>query len=319
MKVSLYSISYSGIWYKGRALTVEELLDRAVKYGYQGVEIDGKRPHGNPLDWDEARRRKFRELAKSKGLEIIGVAGNNNFVSPYDEDRENELVMLSEQIKLCRDLGGKVVRVFMTWNRITRFGIDNLANYDIPSKYSIRGSLPGPDVTMLQRWQWARECLKEGAALAKKHGVTLALQNHHPFMMHGQKPYLDMLDMVREVGSDGLKCSLDAGLLVDQSDEGVEEAVRATGKLQVISHFFGEFGRDAKGKAVQTPIRGLDWPHINYPAFVKALKKAGYDDFLSFEFCHTVLDEDHQVMGIERVDEQVQLAGEYMRELIKNA
>ena len=50
MKLGLYSITYLGVWYRGRALTIEELIERAREYGYEGVEIDGKRPHGNPLD-----------------------------------------------------------------------------------------------------------------------------------------------------------------------------------------------------------------------------------------------------------------------------
>jgi sugar phosphate isomerase/epimerase len=313
MKLGLYSITYGGVWYKGRALTMEEVFDRAKRFGFQGVEIDGKRPHGFPLDWDADRRRTIRELAKSAGLAIVGVAGNNNFVSPYDEDREMELLMLSEQIRLCADLGGTVVRVFMTWNKITR-DLDGSGNYDIPIKYSLRGI--GPDATMIQRWRWARECLKEGAALAKKHRVILALQNHHPFLMHPVRTYHDMLEMVSEVGSESLKCSLDVGLLPDQSDEAVTKAVKETGAREVITHCFGEWTRAEGGGVVMRDLRGTDWPRINYPAFVKALKGIGYDGFLNFEYCHNVLDTQHNMMGIEQVDEQAQLAIEYFKSLI---
>jgi sugar phosphate isomerase/epimerase len=313
MKLGLYSITYGGVWYKGRALTMEEVFDRAKRFGFQGVEIDGKRPHGFPLDWDADRRRKVRELAKSMGLAIVGVAGNNNFVSPYDEDREMELLMLSEQIKLCADLRGTVVRVFMTWNKITR-DLDGSGNYDIPIKYSLRGI--GPDATMIQRWRWARECLKEGAAIAKKHGIILALQNHHPFLMHPVRTYHDMLEMVSEVGSESLKCSLDVGLLPDQSDEAVTRAVKETGAREVITHCFGEWTRAEGGSVVMRDLRGTDWPRINYPAFVKALKGIGYDGFLNFEYCHNVLDTLHNMMGIEQVDEQAQLAVEYFKSLI---
>jgi sugar phosphate isomerase/epimerase len=316
MKIGLYSITFGGVWYKGRALTMEEVFERAKRFGFDGVEIDGKRPHGFPLDWDSARRAKTRELARSLGLTIVGVAGNNNFVSPFDEDREMELLMLAEQIRLCADLGGTVVRVFMTWNKLTR-DLDGCGNYDIPIKYSIRGI--GPDATMIQRWRWARECLKEGAAIAKKHGVTLALQNHHPFLMHPVHTYHDMLDMVAEVGSENLKCSLDVGLLPDQGDDAVTKAVKETGAREVITHCFGEWARDPSGKVVMTDLRGTDWPRINYPAFVKALKGVGYNCFLDFEYCHNVLDAQHNLLGIERVDEQAQLAIEYFRGLISQA
>ena len=51
MKLGLYSVTYMGLWYQGRELTLPEMIGRARDYGYDGIEIDGKRPHGNPLDW----------------------------------------------------------------------------------------------------------------------------------------------------------------------------------------------------------------------------------------------------------------------------
>ncbi len=79
MKVGLYSITYLGIWFRGAALTLEEVVRRAKKYGYAGVEIDGKRPHGNPLDWPTKRCKELRALADAEGIDIYGVAANNDF------------------------------------------------------------------------------------------------------------------------------------------------------------------------------------------------------------------------------------------------
>ncbi len=187
------------------------------------------------------------------------------------------------------------------------------------AKYGIRGPQPGPDATMLQRWNWAKELFSQSAEIAEKYGVTLALQNHHPFIMHSKNTYLDMLDMVAEVGSEHLKCSLDCGLLNSQENDYVAEAVRKTGDLQVISHCFGEFARDAQGKAIQVPIRGIDSYTFNYPAFVKTLKEIGYDGFLNFEFCHAPMNTRHEWQGIDFVHEQTELAQEYFRDLIGNA
>ena len=90
MKVGLYSISCSGTWFNDRpALTVEEFIDTAKKYGYDGVEIDLKRPHGSPLDLDEKRCKEIRDYAAKQGLEICGVAANNNFATIIPEVMEN--------------------------------------------------------------------------------------------------------------------------------------------------------------------------------------------------------------------------------------
>lgn len=309
MKVGLYGISYAGIWYRDRVLSVEEFLERAKRFGFDGIEIDGKRPHGFPLDWDVEKRRGFRDLAESKGIEIVGVASNNNFVSPIVEQRENELIMLAEQIKLCRDLGGKVVRVFLAWRGITI--VDGLANYEIPRKYGVGGNYP--DVTRWQQWKWAKDCLREAAEIAEEHGVILALQNHEPVIRH----HKDIIDMVREVDSEYLKCCLDAPLLTEHSDEYVRQAALEVGDLQVLSHFGGEFTRDGKGKAVMVPIRGREQdPLPNYPAFIRAMKEIGYDGYINYELCHPVLNEQHEHAGLELVDHYVECAGEYMRNLI---
>ena len=74
VKIGLYSITYGGVWYRGDALTVEQVIGRAHKFGYRGVEIDGKRPHGNPLDMPQARCRELRRMAGDQGLEIYAVA-----------------------------------------------------------------------------------------------------------------------------------------------------------------------------------------------------------------------------------------------------
>jgi hypothetical protein len=55
VKPGLYSITYLGVWYRGDALTLEQIIGRAKQYGYQGIEVDGKRPHGDPLDMPTKR------------------------------------------------------------------------------------------------------------------------------------------------------------------------------------------------------------------------------------------------------------------------
>src|SRR5512146_2229009 len=69
MKLGLYSITFSGVWYRGAPLKLEDIIRRAKKYGYDGVEIDGKRPHGNPLDLPKKRCDELRRLAQGEGIE----------------------------------------------------------------------------------------------------------------------------------------------------------------------------------------------------------------------------------------------------------
>jgi len=308
IKVGLYSITYSGIWYKGGHLTIKDMIRKAKALGYDGIEIDLKRPHGFPLDLDEKSRTEIRKLAESEGIEIPAVAGNNNFASPIPEHRENELLMVHEQIRLARDLGAKILRVFAAWRGITFR--NEIATYDVVIEYEKCQNLGS---IKLERWNWVRECLKEAAGWAEKYGVVLALQNHIPLIEN----YRDMLAMVREVGSEYLKCCLDVPCEPCQDDDYVIKSVKETGELQIHSHFSGEYIKNSDGEAIYVPH---PWQpvRVNFPVFIKALKESGYNGYMDFEFCHPAVD-NHQPAGIEFIDKQAKYALEYMRNLIQTA
>src|SRR5438067_2365573 len=119
MKIGLYSITYLGIWYRGRPLTVEELIERARRFGYDGVEIDGKRPHGNPSDLPGVRCQELRAKARDAGVEIYSVAANNDFSSPVPEHRVTQLLYVRELIRMTADLGVTRLRVLAAWPGVT--------------------------------------------------------------------------------------------------------------------------------------------------------------------------------------------------------
>lgn len=309
MKVGLYSISYSGTWYNDApALTVEEVIDRAVRFGFDGVEIDLKRPHGSPIDLDEKRCDAIRAYAEKKGIELCAVAANNNFASPVAEQTENELLMVKEQIRVAKQLGAPVLRVFAAWPGVTyRNGI---ATYEETRKmHHFYGSL---DYEIRQR---VTECLKECAAWAEDAGVTLALQNHAPVI----RSYTDMLDFVRWVDSPALKCCLDApncGLTEHtQSDAYLTKAVHDVGAMQMLTHANGEW-KEENGKIVIFPYEKHNPVCPNYPAFIRALKETGYQGYVNYEFCHMPF-YDGKILGLAYIDHQVELAQKYLRGLIE--
>jgi len=306
MKVGLYTISFAGVWYDGPALALDEIFVRAKEMGYDGVEIGARRPHASPMDLDERARARIREQAAAAGLEIPAVATYSNFGSPILEQRENELLMAREQIKLARDLGAPIVRLFAAWRGISLR--EGRGTYEMPRRYWDAGF---PDVLSIERWRWIRECLRELADLAGELGIMLVLQNHEPVIHR----YTDMLAFIREVNSPALKACLDCPLLASQDDSYVREAVQATGDLQVHSHFGGEF-EEREGEAKQVPIPHTTRGLINYPAFVKELKEIGYTGYLCYEFCHPCLSQDHELLGLEEVTRQVTLAARYMKSII---
>ncbi|WP_165219851.1 sugar phosphate isomerase/epimerase family protein [Aquisphaera insulae] len=313
MKLGLYSITYLGLWYRGEALPLPAMLSRAKQYGYDGIEIDGKRPHGNPLDWPTPRCRELKSIADGEGIEIFAVAANNDFSYPVPEVREAQIAFVRDLIRMTADLGAPTLRVFLAWWGVTRH--PKIASYKIAKQLYpvIHEQFPEEEV-----WGWCRDALAECTKYAADAGVTLALQNHKPLI----KDHRDVLRMVEEINSPSLKVCLDAPLMPDRSTGAIDEAARAVGKLQVLSHYGGEFERREDGS-----IRGFDiFDGINrgdtnayYADFVRAMKQIGYDGYMSYELCHNLPEVDGQTVDISYAHEMAKLAAEFMRDLIRTA
>ncbi len=312
MRIGLYSITYLGVWYRGPALTLEELIERARRYGYDGVEIDGKRPHGNPLDLPENRCREIRRRAQEAGLEIYAVAANNDLTSPIPEHRESQLVYLRELIRMTANLGAPVLRVFAAWPGVTLSA--NGGRYDIAQRvWSTAHQEFGED----QSWEWCRECLAEAARWAGDAGVTLALQNHAPLMDSRGA----MLRMIREVASPHLKACYDAPLARKQGVTDMAAAVREVGPLEALTHFGGEYDEAPDGSVrgyVRNPDGSLT-PEDFYLDFARGLLEIAYRGYTGYELCHPLPKADGLTVGLDFADRNARLAVQYMRGVVARA
>lgn len=312
MKLGLYSITYLGVWYDGPALTVKELIERAKRFGYDGIELDGKRPHGHPMDLSSAACRDIRLQVADAGLELYAVAANNDFSSPVTETRESQLGYVKDLVRVTADLGAKVLRIFAAWPGVHKQDIG--ASYDMAERIwadSHRGFSCG-DV-----WDWCRDGLVEAAAWARDAGIVLALQNHHEVVNN----YRDMLRMIRDVGSPNLRAAFDAPLGRKQGVTSMRTAAMEVGPLQTLSHFGGEYEQDRNGR-VNGFVRhrnGSLTPEDFYPDFAMGMRDIGYEGYIGYELCHPLPDVDGKPAGLDFVDYNARLAAEYMRNVILQA
>jgi sugar phosphate isomerase/epimerase len=297
VKIGLYSITYGGVWYRGDALSVEQVLGRAKRFGYDGVEIDGKRPHGNPLDMPKARCRDLRQMAADQGIEIYAVSGNNDFSSPIPEHRESQIVYARELMRMTSDLGAKTMRVFAAWPGVTLMP-EGGGRYDIAKAV---WEAEHKDFSEEQTWAWCRQSLAEAARLAGQFGVVLALQNHPP-VIHG---YADTLRMVKEVASPNLKICFDARLEHSLDEVGVRKALDEVGSLQALWHYGGEYTRGPNGIQLKGDEKCL--------GEMLGLLDIGYRGYAGFELCHPLPVVDGKTVGLDFVDQNAQLAVEYMK------
>jgi len=303
LKIGLYSITYLGAWYRGGALSLEEVVVRAKQFGYAGVEVDGKRPHGDPLDMPAKRCKELRKYAQDRGIEIYAVAANNDFSSPLPEAREAQVLYVRELIRMTADLGAKHLRVFLGWPGIT-IAPDGVARYEIAKAI---WEASHKDFKEEQTWSWCRAGMQEAAKYAREAGVVLALQNHAPVI----KSYHDVLRMVKEVDSPNLKVCFDARIEHGATAETIMAATREVGPLQVLSHYGSEYD-EVNGQPV---VKHDEFAQ----AQVRALIDIGYRGYLGFEFCHPVPMVNGQPAGIEYIDKNARLAAQFMKQTIAEA
>lgn len=321
VKPALYSVTYIGLWYRGDALSMEQVLERAKRFGYDGVEIEAKRPHGFALDWPKQRCADFKKRCADSAVALTGVAAMNDFSSTVEEYREAQLANLRETIRMTADLGAPVVRVFLAWPG-AHPSADGGGRYDIAQRMWDEAHRGVPEE---RTWNVCRDTLAEACRIAGDHGIKLALQNHKPVI----KTYHDVLRMVREVGSPHLKVCLDAPIMENKEAAYLRKAVHDTGALQIQSHFGGEYERKEPGGPILRPItrsqwgvgyeRPGYWQENFYLPFIEALLETGYRGYLGYELCHTLPVVNGQTVGIDFVDSNAKLALEFIRETIAEA
>jgi sugar phosphate isomerase/epimerase len=312
MKFALLSVTYSGLFYKGKALTLEEQVYKAKQMGFEGLAIETKRPIASPLDLTKADRQRLKSVAADEGVQLCAVESMSNFSSRISEDRENNLAMMRMVLDLAKDLNVSLVKVFAAWPGI----IDDeqpLAMYAPYDRGNYFKPLSTPD---LLPWKRAVEGIREVAMWAEDMGITIALQNHAPLLTPG---YEDTLEMMQDVGRRNVKLCLDVPLFFDrQKSDYVKRAVETCASDIVYTHYGAwNLHEEPNGEVDQDPAP-THGGHINYEVFIEELIKSGYNGYLASEYCLPMIRK-HQIAGIEEVDKATVMGIRYMQRIIAEA
>ena len=73
MKFALLSVTYSGLFYSGEALSLEDQIHKAKQMGFDGLAIETKRPVASPIDLSRADRQRIRSLADDQGIALCAL------------------------------------------------------------------------------------------------------------------------------------------------------------------------------------------------------------------------------------------------------
>lgn len=309
MKFGLLTVSYSGLFYNGPALSVVEQIRKARQLGFDGLAIETKRPVASPLDLTKSDRQAIRAAAAAEGIELCAIESLSNFASAIMEERENNFAMMLQVLDLAVDLGVPLVKVFAAWPGIID-DEDDTAMYAPYERGNYHSRLYPAD---LRRWRRALDGLRAAAAAAAERGITLALQNHAPVLRPG---YEDTLAMLRELDQPNVGLCLDAPLFKErQSDEYIAEAVRACGRQVLLTHYGAwNFLERENGDVAQGPCPSFGGT-INYTRYLAELQRVGYDGYLVSEYCLPCI-KDHRIAGIDEIDRATAMALAYMKALV---
>ncbi len=318
MKLSLDTIGYGGYFTApGEKLPLEEAAKRAAKFGYDAACIYAHRPLGFPLDLDQDRRKKLKDLAKSLDLDLGAIICCTNFLEANHVllyQQEKEILYVHECIDMAKDLDMKIVRVLAAFFGYFRNPYGS-QGYGGPA-FESRSRRVSRNEDWLEAWHQVKEGLREVALYAKDQGITLAVQTHPEITGNNE----ETLELIEEVGVDSLKVGLDLPLFESQDPDFIRKTVRSMKGFMVHSHSISISSNKTVGGAPYsweeiTP--GNEKDTCNWEEFLESCKEIGYDGYLSHEQCSPIIVKGHKLGDIAEIDRRYVKAISYLKPLIK--
>lgn len=241
-------MKYAFMSYSCPKLTIGEMVEAAIKYGYDGIEprISGGHLHGIEAETPNETLRQIGRLVREKGLEICCIATPCLFADP--EKVEKNLDLAKRCIELSAETGSPCIRVF--GGRIPE-GIERKASQG----YII-------------------DSLTKLSDFAAQSGVTICMETHDHWC--DPKDITDIMTAVNHpsvaVNWDIMHPVLTAGWTVEQAFNELKPWIR---------HAHMHDGVRVDGKVVFSPI---GTGPIDHRSAVKLLKDMKYEGFISGEW-----------------------------------
>jgi protein FrlC len=233
---------------------IERSFEWAAKYGYDGIEIWGFRPHAFPLDIVRGDGKKIRELSARYHLPVVSYAPDNSG-SPYS------LVFADKR---------------MNQDSLDYFKVALDAAKEISSEYCMFAcNHPGYGRNKEDVQKLFIENMKVLAEHAEKIDQTIILEPVTPFEGTILVTSDDLAWAVNSVDSPKVKAMLDLACPIT-GREPVKEYFDKLGDKMCHIHFI-DATQDSEDHLI--PGDGA----MNFPAIVKMLREVKYDGYLSLE------------------------------------
>lgn len=182
-KYSLNAYSFNKPLRSGE-MTLHDVIDYCARLELSGLDATGYYFPGYPEVPEDSYLHHLKQKAFLNGITINGTGVKNNFSTPDEDQRKNDIEMVKNWIEAAEKMGAAVVRIF--------------SGPDIPDGY-----------TFDQVLEWMVPAIRECVEHGKKHGVMVGLQNHNDFL----KTAAETIRVVEAVNSEWFGVILDIGSL----------------------------------------------------------------------------------------------------------
>jgi len=270
MKLSLFSVSYAGLWGQQR-LDLPDFLARAAQLGFEGVMLMGKRPHLSPLDVSDQSLASLRSALREHGVKCAVIAaypdlsGAGAAEVPY---LEMQIAYVQTLARVARQLDADIIRVF--------------------TAYEVEGQSPQAV------WDRVVRALREICDRAAAENVTIAVQNHHDIAVHSDA----LLELLGDVGRPNCKLGFDAWSPALRGENLYETARQLAPHTAITTN--ADYVRLPRyryrpevvnyERAQPDLVRAVRFGEgsIDYRAFFQGLRDGGFNGWANYEMCSPI-------------------------------
>jgi len=237
----------------GLKLKIEECIDKATAFGFDGVDILHMQMHRE----DDSYLQELKRHALINGITLCGLSIHQGFVSPDEDVRKKNIDHTIKCMELAHKLGIPCMRLNTgRWGTTKSF-------YQLMKNRGIEPPLPG--YTDEDAYPWVIESIEKCLPAAEKYGVLLALENHWGLGLTPQ----GLLRIVKAVDTPWLKILMDTGNFLEDPYDRLEIIAPHTVFVQAKTYYGGG------------TYYTLD---LDYDRIAKILNKHDYKGYISLEF-----------------------------------
>jgi len=156
LKLSLNAYSFNEPLKSGQ-MDLDQLLEFCASQNFDALDITAYYFPGYPKVPSDEYLYSIKKKAFLLGLDISGTGVKNDFSDPDENKRKEGIQLVKDWIDAAEKLGAPVIRIFAGTSNTDGYSWDQVAS-------------------------WMVKDIKYCVEYGKKHGVLVAIQNHHDFI-----------------------------------------------------------------------------------------------------------------------------------------